>query len=237
MASSQSTVAVNKLEELQTLGANEYIIAAGPGGKQFYATSSGYSAVHLPMVMLTEVAAGTVKKIIWASFGSRDDSWFFAFETRDGDYGMRIGAATPSSLQQYIARMGTSKPLLDSLRVQLGDNDSFLAWSLSSWAASGIPQPLLDRLRSMSSVTRDYGGISKGALKKGSWPLNNIQWSRIGSFYLHYNVQHSGNWKGKAINDAWDKLWQDGSTQDMGARIREELAVSRTLLDFEVKTN
>lgn len=224
MASTQPSIEINRLEEVEKLGANEYIIAAGPGGKQFYATSGGYSTVAMPVDMLAEVAAGLVKKFVWVSFGSREDSWFFAFETRDGEYNIRIGSATPSAVQQYIAQLSMSKLLRDSLRVQLGDNDSFLAWSRSSWAASGVPRALIDKLRTMSVSTRDWGGVLKGNLKRECWPLHNIQWSRTGSFYFQYQDRHLGRWKAKAMRDAWASLWKDECTKDMRTKIQKELA-------------
>ncbi|KAI8930912.1 hypothetical protein NX059_011927 [Plenodomus lindquistii] len=222
---SQSIATVNRLEQLEKLGTDEYIIAAGPRGQQFYGTAGGYSTVHLPVELLCEIVAGLVKKIIWVSFGSTENSWFCAVETRDGNHAMRIGTATPLALQRYIEDLSVSKLLHDSLRVQLGDNDSYLAWSRSTWAASGIPKTLLDKLRSMSSSSRDCNDVSKGSLREGSWPLNNVQWSRVGAFYLQIQGKHTGNWnKVKTISEAWDTLWQDGRAKALNLKIQEELA-------------
>lgn len=152
---------------------------------------------------------------------------------KDGANTFRFGTGTPSALHQYTTQLGASKLLLDSLRIQLGDNDSFLAWSRSGWAASGIPLPLLDRLGSLSSAVRDWDKVFKGSFKAGCWPLTNAQWSRHGSYYLQCNGRHMGNWKGRVISDAWNKLWQDKKTEDLRPRIQRELAVSHlTLLSY-----
>lgn len=187
------------------------------------------ASVNLPKPMLLELSTGLIHKIVWASFGSNTDSWFFAFQTKDGANSFRFGTGTPSALHQYITQLSVSKLVLESVRVQLGDNDSFLAWSRSSWAASGIPLPLLNKLRSLSSAMREWGIVSKGSLKPGCWPLKSAQWSRRGSYYLHCNGRHMGDWKGEAIRDAWHKLWQDEEAEDLRPRIQNELAVSQLL--------
>lgn len=185
-----------------------------------------FVSVRLPKAMLLDLSTGLIHKIIWASFGSHRDAWFFAFQMKDGAHAFRFGSGTSPALHQYIAQLSVSKLLVESLRIQLGDNDSFLAWSCSSWAASGIPLPLLNKLCSLSNATREVGNIWKGSFKPECWPLGSAQWSRQGSFYLHCNGRHMGDWRGRVIRDAWHKLWQDEETKDLRPTIQNELAVS-----------
>lgn len=179
----------------------------------------------LPTTILTEISAGQVKKIVWASFGSALDSWFFAYETADGIGTYQLGSGVPSSLRDYVEHLSLSTLYLASLRVQLGDRNSYVVWSRTAWACSGVPKSLRSKLVQLSSNAREHGGVVKSSLSSGR--LENVQWHRNGSFYMKSGGRHSGHNEGKLMKAAWDALWQDDTTTSMATQISRELAVSQ----------
>ncbi|KAF3032915.1 hypothetical protein E8E12_003440 [Didymella heteroderae] len=87
------------LASLEKLSTDQYVIAFGPGGRQFFATPNDYAAVQLPMEVLDFNSSNPVRKITWASYGSHPDSWFFAYELGDGSSTFQAGEGTPPALQ------------------------------------------------------------------------------------------------------------------------------------------
>jgi hypothetical protein len=134
------------LRRLEPLDTDKYVIALGPYGRQFFATPNGYTATYLPAKLLSEAFHGRIKKIIWASFGSELESWFFAYKLQDNTSTFEIGAGIPLSLRTWIQQLVGSDLLLTSLRVQLGDNESFVAWSRTAWACANVPHGLQAKL-------------------------------------------------------------------------------------------
>lgn len=136
----------NVLGRLERLGPDQHIVAFAPCGKHFFATSGGYAANYLPSKTLAELAGHDIKRVIWASFGDVEDSWFFAYEYKNGKVAIRLGPQVPRLLFDWIDRInGTSKELLGHVRVHLGDNGSFFAYCKTSWACSNVPEQMLAR--------------------------------------------------------------------------------------------
>jgi methylenetetrahydrofolate dehydrogenase (NADP+)/methenyltetrahydrofolate cyclohydrolase/formyltetrahydrofolate synthetase len=162
----------------------------------------------LPPKAFAELAKGYIKKVLWASFGSAPESWFFSFQLKNGSIGVRLGAAAPKALRRYIENLSASNPLLRRLQVQLGHNDSFVAWSSTAWICSdNIPEGLHDHLRQLSSAIRDCVGGTLGSLKDHR-SLTNVQWHHDGTFYLKTTTGQAWDFRSKAMRDAWRKLWQ-----------------------------
>lgn len=91
------------------------------------------------MAVLKHMLTEPVKKVTCATYGSHPDSWFFAYELRDGRSTFQVGAGIPPALQQFINHITLVNDLRSALRVQLGDRDSFVAWAKNSWACYGVP--------------------------------------------------------------------------------------------------
>ncbi|KAF1937632.1 hypothetical protein EJ02DRAFT_356414 [Clathrospora elynae] len=204
--SSEGINLASALSRLDNLDSDQYIIALDPNGRQFYATPNGYHSTYIPAQILEELSAGHVGKIVWASFGSEPDSWFFACELRDGTPTFQTGHGIPLALRQFIQQLGSSGLLLTSLRVQLGANQSFVVWSRTLWACSGVPQMLRAKLCEGSSSSREWADVTKGSLKTGT--LDNVQWSSSGSFFLKSGDKHIWDYHAKLVHTAWGKLWQ-----------------------------
>ena len=103
-------------------------------------------STHVPLPIASAIAAGSIKKITWASYGFKPESWFFAFELANGKPTFECGRDIPLALASFIKRLKVSDRLLATLRVQLGDSDSFVAWSSSAWACANVPHQLRDKL-------------------------------------------------------------------------------------------
>jgi methylenetetrahydrofolate dehydrogenase (NADP+)/methenyltetrahydrofolate cyclohydrolase/formyltetrahydrofolate synthetase len=158
------------------------------------------------------------------SFGSSVDSWFFAYEFKNGATTFRLGDGVPAALLEYINRFGKPTDLEGTLRVQLGHNNSFVVWSKASWACHNVPDDLRDLLCKWSSGTRGGVGITMGSLKQGT--LINVQWNKDGTLYVQAdNMAHARRFKTKILHDAWNDLWP-GSRFVIGPQYIAELAVS-----------
>jgi methylenetetrahydrofolate dehydrogenase (NADP+)/methenyltetrahydrofolate cyclohydrolase/formyltetrahydrofolate synthetase len=228
------STALSRLENLQP---DEYIVAFGSGGKQFIGSPNGYPAyvllVHVPLTptnillsaYLTEKAVeifvnDNMKKVLWASFGDTPESWFFSFELKNGLVSVRLGDGAPYALHDYIDNISTSNHLLGSLRVQLGNNASYVLWSRTLWACHNIPEDLCAQLCGLSSNSRVSKGVTKGSLKEQS--VTNVQWHEDGSFYIRTSDTHAWNFCANILHGAWRKMWGDS----MGPKDPTELAVS-----------
>jgi methylenetetrahydrofolate dehydrogenase (NADP+)/methenyltetrahydrofolate cyclohydrolase/formyltetrahydrofolate synthetase len=162
---------------------------------------------YLPPKAFAELGNGFIKKVLWASFGSAPESWFFSFQLKNGSIAVRLGAAAPEALRGYIETLSASNPLLRRLQVQLGHKDSFVAWSSTAWACSNnIPEGLRRCLCQLSSHTRDNVGVTLGSLKDHR-SLTNVQWHHDGAFYLKTSKGQAWDFKSQAMRDAWRKLW------------------------------
>jgi methylenetetrahydrofolate dehydrogenase (NADP+)/methenyltetrahydrofolate cyclohydrolase/formyltetrahydrofolate synthetase len=236
-----SNIISTVLDRLQNLEPDKYIIAFGPNGKQFIGTPNGYSAqvilaymadcltdyvtsTHLPSRPLAELSGCDIKRILWASFGEKPESWFFAYEFDNGAISLRLGEDAPDALHNYIDRISTSKLLLRSLRVQLGQDGSFVVWSRTAWACCNVPELLCIQLCFLSSTSRDYNGVTKGSLKNGS--ITNVQWHEDGSFFLRSSDYCRWAFRTAIMRGAWRNLWQDFENGKPGPEHMAELAVS-----------
>ncbi|KAF2623885.1 hypothetical protein BU25DRAFT_349118 [Macroventuria anomochaeta] len=195
------STALGRLEKLST---DEYIISFGPNDRQFFATPNGYSATQLPMTVLGHISAMPVRKVTWASYGSRPDSWFFAYEMDDGTSTFRAGTGIPAALRQFIDRISQVPDLCSTLRVQLGNNDSFVAWAKTSWASYGIPRALEAELCQLSSAHMRSTTVTRGSLKG---TLNRITWHGAGSYYVEGQEGYFWHFEAITTREAWIKLW------------------------------
>ncbi|KAH7383835.1 hypothetical protein BKA66DRAFT_529275 [Pyrenochaeta sp. MPI-SDFR-AT-0127] len=210
------------LDRLECLPADKYIVAFGPYGRQFCATPNGYSGTQIPMDFFTAISIGYVKMILWASFGTEPESWFLAYKTNDGTSAFRLGKDAPVALYELVQRLNKPNNRLSSLRVQLGDGESFVLWSQKAWACSNVPQLLQVKLCQLSSTFREYNSVMKGSLKQGT--LDNVQWHRDGTFYMKSGKFHVWHYHADIMRAAWHELWRDTGYKRLDSKLENELA-------------
>ncbi|KZM27371.1 uncharacterized protein EKO05_0010475 [Ascochyta rabiei] len=194
--------ALGRLDKLKT---DEYITAFGPDGRQFFATPNGYSATQLPVEVLADLTTKRIKRVAWASYGSHTNSWFFAYEMVDGTCTFRVGAAVPPALDPFIEEIKPTPPLLTTLRVQLGDNNSFIAWSKTSWACHGIPAALEAELCQMSWTHMRSDTITRGLLQS---EVKQATWHGDGSYYVESQEGRGWKFESDSTQQAWSRLWR-----------------------------
>ncbi|KAJ4337780.1 hypothetical protein N0V95_008238 [Ascochyta clinopodiicola] len=199
------------LDRLDKLGTDEYIIAFGPNGRQFFATPNGYSATQLPLEVLADLSTERIKRVTWASYGSHPDSWFFAYEMVDGTCTFRVGTAIPPALDQFIEKIKPTPHLCTTLRVQLGDRDSFIAWSKTSWACHGIPTSLEAELCTMSWTHIKSGTVTRGSLLS---ELKQVAWHSDGSFYVESQKGRDWKFESDIMQQAFNRLWHGSPTSE-----------------------
>ncbi|KAJ4991584.1 hypothetical protein SVAN01_02965 [Stagonosporopsis vannaccii] len=193
------------LDRLDKLDPDQYIVAFGPNGRQFLATPNGYSAIQLPVKVLSFLMARPVKKVTFASYGSHPDSWYFAFEMTNGKSTFLVGASIPPALREFVNRIRPFPELSSTLRVQLGSNDSFMAWANTSWACSGVPVALETTLCGLSSSymrTR----VTKGSLRG---PLSEVAWNSDGSYYVKAQQGYRWHFESSVTREGWTMLWPE----------------------------
>ncbi|KAJ4309702.1 hypothetical protein N0V94_008800 [Neodidymelliopsis sp. IMI 364377] len=115
LVSPDETVVSTALDRLEKLGTDDYIIAFGPNGRQFFATPNGCSATQLPIEILGDISKDSTQKITCASYGSHPNSWFFAYELVDGTCACRVGSAIPATLRQFLEKISSSAHLRSDL--------------------------------------------------------------------------------------------------------------------------
>ncbi|KAL6705085.1 hypothetical protein ACN47E_007344 [Coniothyrium glycines] len=210
------------LNKMKPLLPNQYIAAFGHNGEYFYATPNGYFAPFLPPVVAEDIATGCVERVIWASFGSEPDSWFFSYETTgDSVPTHRIGTGIPSSLQSHIARNNWTTEA--SLRIQFGASGSYIVWSGTEWASHQIPHRLCERLvQGCNSMVHSTSDIRFGTLHHGT--IDNIQWHHDGSWYIKSCGRHMGDFQAMVMQQAWLTFWTLKTTNDLVPTIHDELA-------------
>jgi methylenetetrahydrofolate dehydrogenase (NADP+)/methenyltetrahydrofolate cyclohydrolase/formyltetrahydrofolate synthetase len=186
-----------------------------------------HRSTFLPSRPLAELAGCSIKRIVWVSFGSTAESWFFAYEFTNDAKTFRLGESVPRALRNYVDNFGDPKFLEGTLRVQLGHDDSFVVWSRNSWACYGVPGDLLMRLCKLSAGTRQGSGIFMGSLKKGT--LIHVQWSKDGSYYLHSSSAYARWFGSRVLREAWMSLWTGAKDGLIGLQQIEEIAVSLPL--------
>lgn len=118
------------LSALEPLEPDQYFVALGTGGRQFCGTPNGYCADRVPPRVCQDLLSGKIKRVLWASFGSEPNSFHFSYEMKDGNRAYRSGDGIPSCLKLFIQHVSRfSVQMASILRVQLGDNGSYVAWS------------------------------------------------------------------------------------------------------------
>lgn len=152
---------------------------------------------------------------------------------RDGTHTFKVGAGIPATLRQYIAKLKKQQIPLDTLRVQLGDNDSFVVWVQDLWASANIPVGLLNQLRLLSSSLRSSKDYTKGSLKIR--PLENVQWLKEGSWFTSSGGVLKGNLLPGPARSHWVKFWKDEGDEDLGRRIQKEIAVRQERYNCHIR--
>lgn len=163
-----------------------------------------------------------IKKVTWASYGSHSDSWFFAFEMLDGTSTFQVGASIPPALQQFIDRIRPVDDLCSFLRVQLGKNNSFVAWAKTSWACYGVPAALEAELCQLSAVHMRSTTITRGSLKG---TLIQVAWHSDGTYFIEGQQGYFWHFESSVTHSAWVKLWS-GKTAAPSLTELSELVVS-----------
>lgn len=157
------------------------------------------------MKVLGDISNGDIRKITWASYGSHPDSWFFAYELRSGLSTFCVGSAIPAALRQFIDKISHIAYLCSTLRVQLGDNDSFVAWTKTSWACCGIPKALEAELCQLSWTHMRSATLTRGSFKD---MVSQIVWHGDGSYYVASRERHDWNFASGITCQAWNELWR-----------------------------
>jgi hypothetical protein len=156
------------------------------------------------MEVLGDISKDSTQKTTCASYGSHLDSWFFAYELADGTCAFRVGSAIPAALRQFLEKIGSSAHLRSDVRVQLGDNDSFVSWAKTSWACRGVPEALETALCQLSSAHVKSTTITRGSFKHA---VNQLTWHSDGSYYVGSEEESSWNFSSSITLQAWRKLW------------------------------
>jgi methylenetetrahydrofolate dehydrogenase (NADP+)/methenyltetrahydrofolate cyclohydrolase/formyltetrahydrofolate synthetase len=183
------------------------------------------SSTRLPAEVLAFLTFNSVKRVTWASYGSAPKSWFFVYELTDGTSAFELGKDIPAALRQFIDVL--TPDLSSSLRVQLGNDNSFVAWAKTCWACDGIPLVLENELADLRGSYRRTHIDMKGSLKAA---IDQVAWHSDGSYYLEGKEGYFWNFTSIITRKEWTKLWSKG---DVKPRIKElsELAVSGSLLN------
>jgi|SRR5690242_15508241 len=147
--------------------------------------------------------ARPVKRVTLASYGSHLDSWYFAFEMANEVPNFLVGAGIPVALRGFLNRIRPFPELTSALHVQLGNNDSFVAWANTSWACSGVPMALELTLCEQSSSYR-RAHMTQGSLR-GS--LSQVAWNGDGSYYLRGQQGCQWHFESSITREAWTMLW------------------------------
>jgi methylenetetrahydrofolate dehydrogenase (NADP+)/methenyltetrahydrofolate cyclohydrolase/formyltetrahydrofolate synthetase len=157
------------------------------------------------MKILGDVSNGIIWKIIWASYGSHIDSWYFAYKLANGTSTFRFGSAIPAVLRQFIDKVSLMPDLCSALRVQLGDNNSFVAWAKTTWACHGIPEALEAELCRMSLAHTRSNTVTRGSFEG---TLSQVMWHSDGSYYVKGQVEDFWNFESSTTLQAWNQLWR-----------------------------
>lgn len=156
------------------------------------------------MKILGGVSNGTIRKITWASYGGLPGSWFFACELTNNTHTFHIGSDIPPAVHYFIERIKPFPRLYSALRVQLGDNDSFIVWCKASWACYGIPKSLEAELCRMSWTHMRSATVTKGSSRT---ELKQVTWHGDGSYYVKSQEGGYWNFESAITLQAWNRLW------------------------------
>ena len=140
----------------------------------------------------------------------------------DGASTFRVGAGIPSALRQFIDRISPVPDLCWALRVQLGNNDSFVAWAKTLWACYGVPKALEVELCQLSGSYMRPAAVTKGSLKG---TLSQITWHEDGSYYVEGGEGRFWHFESSITRQAWAKLWS-GKNATLSPEELSELVVS-----------
>lgn len=92
----------------------------------------------MPSRILDDLLSGDIKKVLHASFGGEVDSFFFTYQLTDGSIAHRVGKGVSSVLRAFIDDIAsTSEKDSSVLRVQLGNQGSYIAWAGAQWMSCG----------------------------------------------------------------------------------------------------
>ncbi|KAF1931286.1 uncharacterized protein M421DRAFT_417934 [Didymella exigua CBS 183.55] len=181
------------------------------------------NSVQLPMEVLGDISSKPVRKITWASYGSRPDSWFFAYEMTDGTSAFQVGETIPPALQQFIDRVRPVADLCSALRVQLGDNDSFFAWAKASWACHGVPAAIEAELCHLSGAHMRSATVTRGSLKG---TLSQVTWHGDGSYFIGGQQGYFWHFESSIAHQAWARLWSSGTAAPSLTELAELVLVA-----------
>ncbi|KAJ4372999.1 hypothetical protein N0V83_003290 [Neocucurbitaria cava] len=208
------------LDQLEELRPDEYIIAFGPNGEQFCGTPNGYSATSLPGIVLDLFYGAS--RVVWASFGSNRDSWFFTCEAKNGNRAFYCGDGIPAALLQFLRQLNVSQAVNSSLRVQLGGSESFVVWVGTTWACHNVPGLLRVKLCEMSSASHEWNGVTRGSLMSGT--LNNVQWHHSGVYYIKSGNRHIWDFQTDIFRAGWYLLWNEPASGKLELEVKNDLA-------------
>jgi hypothetical protein len=145
-------------------------------------------------------------------------------------YRTEYGNATPAALRQFIEESytSTSPHLFASMRVQLGRDDSFFAWTKCLWICHNIPTALKELLIDESTeYSQSHEGLVKGLFKYQ--PPTHVSWHENGSYYYQTNEGHLWNFQSNITQNGWTTLWHNRQGDDFTAGELTNLAVSTIL--------
>lgn len=182
------------------------------------------SSTPLPLAVLEYLSCNCVASITWVSFGSTPDSYFFKYQINNGKSTFQAGPHIPLALQTFILKL--SPDLQPHLYVQLGDNDSFVAWAKTSWACSGIPVTLE---REIADLSKQHIQTLKNTQGPPSAAIDQVAWHPDGSYFLKGAEACYWNFAAYITAQAWTQLW--GKNSKPSFRELSYLAVSMSSLN------
>lgn len=91
------------------------------------------------------------------------------------------------------------------MRVQLGANDAYIAWSGAEWYCQNVPHSLQAALSQLSSQSLAEYNRGIGRLTSGT--ISNVAWHGNGTYYLKNNTMNIYEFQSNAVQKGWYKLW------------------------------
>jgi len=155
--------------------------------------------------------AGKAQKVLWASFGSYPEQFFFTYQMTDGSVFHRRGKALSDELVYFIKSYRSKVPadLYARLRVQFGVAKSYIAWIGPVWISRDIPAILRSKLVDLSSMFDAEGGYTRGYLKNDC--LIHVTWHDNGTYYIKFGEEHFWNFETPVPKHYWNVLLPNGA--------------------------
>lgn len=207
------------LAQLEPLEHDQYFTAFGPAGQQFFGTPNGYCATLIPAKVRDDLLRGTIRKVLRASFGSEPDSFHFSYELKNGRYDYRSGNL-PDNIGRMFEQFSLLYPqVIAKLRVQLGEDGSYLVWNEDFWFSRGLPSALLLALLTLSSP-QPGGSELQVSGRFGTRRVKNVSWHTNGTFFVQTD-EPRWHFESEDVQLGWRALWRNQPVLPTSIAVRE----------------